>query len=152
MMHDLVERMESRLKLSPEQREQVRKIVEASQSRMQALTDEVRPKFESESQSMRLEIEATLNEEQMAAFDRIFEHRGKRPSRGGPGGFRREGRGEGRGEGRFDRGMRNPPSGEPHFPGRRNSHRPERPQRPEMEADTPPSEEINETRSEASEE
>lgn len=136
MMHDLVQRMESRLNLSTEQRERVLSIVEASQGRMQILMDEVRPKFETESQSMRLEIEATLNEEQMAAFDRIFEHRGKRPSRGGPGGFRgegrREGRGEGRsegrGEGRFDRGMRNPSPGE-----RRDNRHPERPQRPEMD-------------------
>lgn len=131
-MHDLVRRMESRLHLDSEQAEKVREIVEGSLERMRALSDELRPKFETESQSMRLEIEALLTEEQMAKFDEVFERSGIRPSRGsggrGPGG---RGQGGGRrGEGRFDRGPRGdsePPKGP----------RGNRPQRPAMEQ--PPS-------------
>lgn len=75
MMHDLVRRIESRLDLSSSQRDQVREIVEASQHKMRKLRDTMRPRFEAESRSMRLQIEAILNESQIARFDKIFKHR-----------------------------------------------------------------------------
>lgn len=130
-MHDLVRRMESRLHLESEQTEKVREIVEASQERMRTLMDDMRPKFETESQSMRLEIEALLSDEQMAKFDEVFERSGIRPSRG-PGGRGPGGRGQGggrRGEGRFERGSR----GESEGPGGQGGPRENRPQRPTME-------------------
>lgn len=135
MMHDLMQRMESRLELNNEQLDQVRTIVESSQERMRELMDDVRPKFEAESQSMREQIEALLTEEQMAKFDRVFEHSG-RPRRGGPNG-RPQGpfpgsRGPGggrRGGERFDRGGPRPENGEFRPPGN-----PVRPLRPPMES------------------
>ena len=123
-MHDLVRRMESRLHLESEQTVQVREIVEASQERMRTLMDELRPKFETESQSMRLEIEALLTEEQLAKFDEVFERSGIRPSRGSGGGGRR-------GEGRFERGSR----GDSEAP---EGPRGNRPQRPVLEESQPP--------------
>ena len=135
-MHDLVRRMESRLHLESEQTVQVREIVEASQERMRALNDELRPKFETESQSMRLEIEALLTEEQLAKFDEVFERSGIRPSRG-PGGRGPGGRGQGgggrRGEGRFDRGSR----GDSEAPGGPQGTRPQRPAMEQPQAPTP---------------
>ncbi|MDB4745664.1 hypothetical protein OAG52_00595 [Verrucomicrobia bacterium] len=136
-MHDLVRRMESRLHLESEQTEKVRKIVEASQERMRTLNDELRPKFETESQSMRLEIEALLSEEQLAKFDEVFERSGIRPSRG-PGGRGPGGRGQGgggrRGEGRFDRGSR----GNSELPGGPGGPGGNRPQRPALEQSQAP--------------
>ena len=95
MMKDLVRRMEARLDLTPDQKILVHEIVEASQTRMRTLMDEMRPKLASESQSMRQEIEAILSETQMATFDRVFEPRGRR----GPGGRGPGMRGGGRGPG-----------------------------------------------------
>lgn len=136
-MHDLVRRMESRLHLESEQTVQVREIVEASQERMRTLMDELRPKFETESQSMRLEIEALLTEEQLAKFDEVFERSGIRPSRGpggrGPGGRGQGGGGGRRGEGRFDRGSR----GDSETPGGPQGTRPQRPAMEQPQAPTP---------------
>lgn len=83
MMHDLMKRMESRLDLTSNQRESLREIVEESQDRMRDLMDEIRPRFESESRSMRLKIEAILDERQMARFHKIFKHRRSRFDRKG---------------------------------------------------------------------
>ena len=141
MMHDLVRRMESRLELTGEQKTKVGGIVEASQNRMRTLMDELRPKFETESESMRLEIEALLSDNQKETFDKIFEHSGKRPSRGGNGrGPGRRGPGGEPGEERFDRGFR----GEHEMreggrDGRPNERSSVRPRRPELETTAPPS-------------
>ena len=113
MMKDLVRRMEARLDLTPDQKILVHEIVEASQTRMRTLMDEMRPKLESESQSMRQEIEAILSETQMATFGRVFEHRGRRGSGGRGPGMRGGGRGPGggmRGEGRHEGGRRGGPN------------------------------------------
>ncbi len=124
MMHDLARKMESRLDLTADQREQVQVAMEASQERMRALMNEMRPKFAAESQAMRVEIEALLNEDQKTKFAQVFE-RSNRRGPGGPGG-----RPGGRREGRFDRG---PHGGGPDFQRERGPREGGRRRRPEME-------------------
>ncbi|MCS1408160.1 MAG: hypothetical protein M2R45_01330 [Verrucomicrobia subdivision 3 bacterium] len=110
---DIMRRMESRLDLTDEQREQVNTILQASQDRMRSLMHEVKPQLEAESKTMREQIEALLSEEQMEKFDKVFRHRGMRP-RHDPG--ERGPRGGMRGNGRRS------------FPQRGDSERPQRPE------------------------
>ncbi len=130
MMRDLVRRMESRLELTEEQKTKVENIVEASQERMRTLMDGMRPKFETESESMRLEIEALLSNDQKATFDKIFEHRGKRPRGGNGRGSGRRGPGGNPGEERFERGFRGDHESRE---GSREGRPPGRPRRPALE-------------------
>ncbi len=81
-MRDIMRRMESRLKLSAEQREKVSAILKARQERMRSLMDKVRPQIEAEGKAMREQIQALLSEEQMAQFNEVFRRRGMRSGHG----------------------------------------------------------------------
>lgn len=80
-MRDIVQRMESRLELSAEQKEKVSAILQARREQMHALMNEVRPQIKAAEKAMREKIEALLSEEQRAKFDEVFSRRGMKPRR-----------------------------------------------------------------------
>lgn len=80
-MRDIVQRMESRLELSAEQKEKVSAILQARREQMRLLMEGVRPQIKAAEKAMREKIEALLSEEQRAKFEQVFSHRGMRPGR-----------------------------------------------------------------------
>ena len=80
-MRDIMQRMESRLELSDEQKEKVSAILQARREKMHALMNEVRPQIKSAEKAMREKIEALLTEEQRVKFDEVFSRRGMRSGR-----------------------------------------------------------------------
>lgn len=80
-MRDIMQRMESRLELSDEQKEKVSVILQARREKMHALMNEVRPQIKAAEKAMREKIEALLTEEQMVKFDEAFSRRGMRSGR-----------------------------------------------------------------------
>lgn len=79
-MRDIMQRMESRLELSDDQKEKVSAILRARREKMHALIDGVRPQIKAAEKTMREKIEALLSEEQRAKFEEVFSRRG-RPGR-----------------------------------------------------------------------
>ncbi len=65
----MLDRFNSRLKLTPDQRQKVAAILEAKRSKMGALRAEVHPKFEEIRNSTRAEIRQLLTPEQQKKFD-----------------------------------------------------------------------------------
>src|SRR5256885_1816007 len=61
------------LKLTPDQKTRVQKIVDDSFQRMNALRDQVRPQFKAIREAARKEIRAVLEPDQQAKFDKISE-------------------------------------------------------------------------------
>lgn len=80
-MRDIMQRMESRLELSDQQKEKVSVILQARQEQMRLLIDGVRPQIKAAEKTMREKIEAILSEEQRAKFEELFSRRGMRPGR-----------------------------------------------------------------------
>ncbi|HOW27950.1 MAG TPA: Spy/CpxP family protein refolding chaperone [Elusimicrobiota bacterium] len=82
----MVNRLSRQLKLTPEQKQQVVSIMEASRVKVDTLMAESRPKFEEIRASTQAEIKKILTPEQREKFDRIelrmekrFRKRGPRP-------------------------------------------------------------------------
>lgn len=67
----MAEMMSRKLKLSPEQKVELRRILDAKRQRMHAMRSEVEPKFEELRESTRLEIRAVLTPEQREKLDRL---------------------------------------------------------------------------------
>ena len=67
----MLERFSSELKLAPEQKEQVKALLEAKRQKMEALRNEVRPRREEIRQSTQSEIRKLLSPEQQTKFDRM---------------------------------------------------------------------------------
>lgn len=80
-MRDVVQRMESRLELSADQKEKVSAILQARREQMHALMNEVRPQIKAAEKAMREQIEALLSEEQRGKFEEVFSRRGMRSGR-----------------------------------------------------------------------
>ena len=80
-MRDIMQRMESRLELSAEQKEKVSAILQARREQMRLLMERVRPQIKAAEKAMREKIEALLSEEQKAKFEEVFSRRGMRPGR-----------------------------------------------------------------------
>lgn len=80
-MHDIMQRMESRLELNDDQKEKVSAILQARQKQMRSLMDEVRPQIKAAEKTMREKIEALLSEEQRAKFEEVFSRRGMKTRR-----------------------------------------------------------------------
>ena len=67
----MLERFSSELKLTPDQKEQVKALLEAKRQKMEALRNEVRPRREEIRQSTQTEIRKLLSPEQQTKFDRM---------------------------------------------------------------------------------
>lgn len=67
----LVEKFSRELKLTPDQKEKVRVILEAKRAQFKALREELRPKFDEIRLSSRAEIEKILTPEQIPAFKKM---------------------------------------------------------------------------------
>ena len=67
----MLERFSSELKLAPDQKEQVKTLLEAKRQKMEALRNEVRPRREEIRQSTQAEIRKLLSPEQETKFDRM---------------------------------------------------------------------------------
>ena len=67
----MLERFSSELKLTPEQKGQVKVLLDAKRKKMEALKDEVRPRREEVRQATRTEIRKLLSPEQQTKFDRM---------------------------------------------------------------------------------
>lgn len=80
-MRNIMQRMESRLELSDEQKEKVSAILQARLEQMRLLMERVRPQIKDAEKAMREQIEALLSEEQRAKFEEVFSHRGMRSGR-----------------------------------------------------------------------
>ena len=80
-MRDIMQRMESRLELSDEQKEKVSAILQARREQMRLLMERVRPQIKDAEKVMHEQIEALLSEEQRAKFEEVFSHRGMRSGR-----------------------------------------------------------------------
>ena len=65
----LLERFDSKLKLTPEQRSQVAEILDGKRQKIDALRAEIRPKFEEIRSSTSAEIRGLLTPEQQKKFD-----------------------------------------------------------------------------------
>jgi hypothetical protein len=75
------ERLQADLDLSPEQRAAVDSIVAGREAEMQALWQEMRPRFDALRESIRTEIMAVLNERQQETYQALIErnrHKGDR--------------------------------------------------------------------------
>lgn len=80
-MREIMQRMESRLELSAEQKEKVSAILQARREQMRLLMEGVRPQIKAAEKAMREKIEALLSEEQRVKFEEVFSRRGMRPGR-----------------------------------------------------------------------
>lgn len=67
----VVERFTRELRLSPEQRDQLVRILDETGQRYQKLNEQVRPQYDEIRQSARQRIRAILNDEQRARFEEI---------------------------------------------------------------------------------
>ena len=67
----MLERFGVELKLTPEQKEQVKVLLEAKRRKMEALRTEIRPRREEIRQSTQAEIRKLLSPEQQTKFDRM---------------------------------------------------------------------------------
>ena len=65
----MLERFGVELKLTPEQKEQVKALLEAKRKKMEALRNETRPRWEEVRQSTQAEIRKLLSLEQQGKFD-----------------------------------------------------------------------------------
>lgn len=70
------------LELTDEQRTQVEAIVERNRQEMAALWHEMQPRFEELKSQARAETRALLNEEQLAAYERLLQREAERRRRG----------------------------------------------------------------------
>lgn len=92
---ELLRRLGDRLKLTPEQRERIDRLVDESQRRLKTLWDPIAPKAHEEMRVLRQQIDAELTAEQREAFDKLMREKATRSS-GEPGAWkRREGRTDG---------------------------------------------------------
>jgi protein CpxP len=81
----LIERLARELDLTADQRSKVESVLTARRTRLDALQQDVRSKFEAEQESLRHEIRAVLTPEQQRKFDeREKELRGRFGRRGPP--------------------------------------------------------------------
>ena len=67
----MLERFNSELRLTPEQREQVKVLLDAKRQKMEALKNEARPRREEIRQATRTEIRKLLSPEQQQKFDKM---------------------------------------------------------------------------------
>src|ERR1044072_1973499 len=67
----ILHKLDSELDLSPQQHEQVKKILEAHSARMQQISDGVRPQIRQEIDQNNAEIARVLTPEQRAKFDKL---------------------------------------------------------------------------------
>ena len=67
----MLERFSSQLKLTPEQKEQVKVLLEAKRRKMEALRNETRPRREEVWKSTQAEIRKLLSLDQQKKFDRM---------------------------------------------------------------------------------
>ena len=70
-MARLLDRLDHELKLSPEQRDQVHRIIEAHHRKIEALTGGVRPQIRQELEQANREIGAILTPEQRVKYDAL---------------------------------------------------------------------------------
>jgi len=78
-LRDVLRRVEEKLDLTPDQRENVAAIVRETQGRMKTLWEDVAPKTREEMRKMRERIREELSPEQRRKFEEIFKQRPERP-------------------------------------------------------------------------
>jgi len=101
----IVEDIQSRYDLNPEQTEKVEEILGKGRETMRTLFEESRQKIEAEFQKISLEMKEILSPEQYERWENDFKSRRRGPGKFGPGGPRPGGFGPGGpGPGRFGRG------------------------------------------------
>lgn len=74
-VRDLVQRLQRRLKLTPQQREHIEVIVKESRERMRAIAEEMAPRTREEFHLMRERIREELAPEQRKDFEEVFKQR-----------------------------------------------------------------------------
>ena len=78
----MLDRFSSELKLSPEQKDQVKRLLKAKRQKMEMLRAEVRPRYEEVRKSTQAEIQKLLSPEQQKKFNRMeMEWQARRPRR-----------------------------------------------------------------------
>jgi gas vesicle protein len=74
---DFLKRMDKQLDLSPEEHEQIAKILKASQERTEPLWDQIAPQMKDEVKKVREEIRGALTPEQRIKFAEFLKHNPK---------------------------------------------------------------------------
>ena len=77
----MMDRLDRELHLSPEQRTQIETIFRAKHPQMQALHEEMRPKFEALRSATHDEVRKVLDEEQQKKFEELNKRREERHKR-----------------------------------------------------------------------
>ena len=86
MARRLLDRLDHELALTPQQRDQVHRIIEAHHKKIETLTGAVRPQIRQELDQANREIEAVLTPEQRVKFDAVRMRMHGGPHRNMPGG------------------------------------------------------------------
>lgn len=74
-VRDLVQRLQRRLKLTPQQRERIEAIVKESRERMRAIAEEMAPRTRDEFHRMHERIRDELTPDQRKDFEEVFKQR-----------------------------------------------------------------------------
>lgn len=77
----ILQRLEKKLDLTAQQKDQVQKILEANRAKLQALHEETWPKFKAIHGEFKSEVKPLLNQTQQAEFDKIVERFDQRMER-----------------------------------------------------------------------